>query len=100
MEKRLELTFLYLFLAISVGFSQDNLDYYLKAAKENNPTIKENLALTEKAGIQQNIIKAEFQSPKVFATGDINYSPLIPNKDDPKAIGYDVAVTDGGLYSG
>jgi outer membrane protein TolC len=100
MEKRLELTFLSLFLALSVGFSQDNLDYYLKAAKENNPTIKENLALTEKAGIQQNIIKAEFQSPKVFATGDINYSPLIPNKDDPKAIGYDVAVTDGGLYSG
>lgn len=99
-NKRIELTLLILFVAIHAGFSQNNLNYYLKAAHENNPTIKENLSLTEKAGIQENIIKAEFQGPKVFLTGDINYSPLIPNKDDPKAIGYDVAVTDGGLYSG
>ena len=81
-------------------FSQNTLDYYLKAARDNNPTIKENLALTEKAVIQQDIVKAEFRKPKVFATGEINYSPLVPNKDDPNAIGYDVAITDGGLYAG
>ena len=82
------------------GLAQNNLEYYLKAARENNPTVKENLALSEKAGIQENIIKAEYRKPKIFLSGDIYYPPLIPNKDDPNAIGYDVAITDGGLYSG
>ena len=89
-----------MFLTVYAGFSQNTLDYYLKAARDNNPTIKENLALTEKAVIQQDIVKAEFRKPKVFATGEINYSPLVPNKDDPNAIGYDVAITDGALYAG
>ena len=97
-NKRLELTILVMFLALCTGFSQNTLDFYLKAARENNPTIKENLAIAEKSGIQENIIKAETQSPKAFASGNVNYSPLIPNKDDPKAVGYDVAITDGGLY--
>ncbi len=95
---RIVLPLLSVFLFVSVGFSQTNLDYYLKAARENNPTIKENLAIVEKSGIQESIIKAATNSPKVFASGNVNYSPLIPNKDDPKAVGYDVAITDGGLY--
>jgi len=99
-NKRLKTTALFMFLAVCTGFSQNTLDYYLKTARDNNPTIKENLALTEKAVIQQDIVKAEFRKPKVFATGEINYSPLVPNKDDPNAIGYDVAITDGALYAG
>ena len=98
-NKRFELTILVLFLAVCTGFSQNNLEYYLKAARENNPTIKENLSLKEKAAIQEKMIKAEYQGPKVYASGEANYSPLIPNKDDPKAVGYDVAITDGGLIT-
>jgi hypothetical protein len=96
---RIGLSFLILLLAASNGFSQNSLDYYLKAARENNPIIKENQAQTEKSNIQKNIIKAEYTTPKVSLNGEINYSPLFPNKSDPKAIGYDVAVTDGGLYA-
>lgn len=98
LKVRTGLTLLSVFLFASVGFSQTSLDFFLKAARENNPANKENLAITEKSGIQENIIKAETQSPKIFASGNVNYSPLIPNKDDPKAAGYDVAITDGGLY--
>jgi len=98
-KKKTGLVVLVMLLISFNGFSQTSLDYYLKAARENNPTIKENLALGEKAGIQQNIINAEYQKPKVYATGNIYYPPLIPNKDDPNAIGYEAAITNGGLYS-
>jgi outer membrane protein TolC len=98
-KKKTGLVVLVMLLISFNGFSQTSLDYYLKAARENNPTIKENLALGEKAGIQQNIINAEYQKPKVYATGNIYYPPLIPNKDDPNAVGYEAAITNGGLYS-
>lgn len=98
-NKRLGLTLLILFLTIRAGFSQNSLDFYLKAARENNPVVKENLSLKEKAVIQGKIIKAEYQGPKVYASGEANYSPLLPNKDDPKAIGHDVAITNGGLIA-
>ena len=90
---------LFFFLIFGTVFSQNNLDYYLKAARNNNPVIKENLANIEKSVIQQNIIKAETNSPKVFASGEVNYAPLIPNKNDPNALGYDVAISNGSLYS-
>lgn len=93
------LVFLVLLLATTSSFSQNSLDYYLKAARENNPTIKENQAQTEKADIQHNLVKAEYTAPKVSLNAEVNYSPLFPNKNDPKAIGYDVAVTDGGLFA-
>ncbi len=96
---RLGLTLLILFLTIRAGFSQNSLDFYLKAARENNPVVKENLSLKGKAVIQEKLIKAEYQGPKVYASGETNYSPLLPNKDDPKAIGYDVAITNGGLIA-
>lgn len=96
---RIVLVFLVLLLATPSSFSQNSLDYYLKVARENNPTVKENQAQTEKADIQQNLVKAEYTAPKVSLNGEINYSPLFPNKSDPKAIGYDVAVTDGGLFA-
>lgn len=90
---------LFFFLIFGTGFSQNNLDYYLKVARNNNPVVKESLANVEKSAIQESIIKAETKSPKVFASGDVNYSPLIPNKNDPKAVGYDVAISNGSLYS-
>lgn len=99
LKARIGLTLLSVFLLASTGFSQNTLDYYLKAARENNPVVKENLSLKEKAAIQEKKIKAEYQGPKIYATGEANYSPLIPNKDDPKAVGYDVAITDGGLIA-
>lgn len=98
-NKGITLTLMAFLGTFGVSFSQNNLEFYLKAARENNPDIKENLAMVEKSGVQQNIIKAEYQKPKVFVSGNVNYSPLFPNKDDPKAIGYDVAITNQSLYS-
>ncbi|OIP84441.1 MAG: hypothetical protein AUK44_02650 [Porphyromonadaceae bacterium CG2_30_38_12] len=88
-----------LFGAVTSGFSQNSLDFYLNAARQNNPNIKEHQAQTKKSIIQKNIINAEYTAPKVSLNAEINYSPLFPNKSDSKAIGFDVAVTDGGLYA-
>ena len=98
-KKRIGLTLFSIFWIVNIGFSQNTLNFYLKAARENNPVVKENLSLKEKAAIQGKMIKAEYQGPKVYTSGEANYSPLIPNKDDPKAVGYDVAITDGGLIA-
>lgn len=80
-------------------FTQYTLEYYLKAAKENNPSIKENFAMADKAVINEKRAKAENIGPQAYISGDIFYPPMIGNKNDPDAIGYDPAITDGGLYS-
>jgi len=92
------LLFLFLFTG-KLCCSQNALEYYLKAAFENNPVLKENESMAAKTNIAGNIIKAEYRKPQVFLTGDIFYPPMYPDKNDPDAIGYDIAITDGGLYS-
>lgn len=105
MEKLLRFNRIALIVMVTLLFApgrtkaQNTLDFYLNAARENNPVVKENLLLKEKAAIQEKKIGAEYHGPKIYATGEANYSPLIPNKDDPKAVGYDVAITDGGLIA-
>jgi len=91
---------LFFLIALSVNcFPQNNLEYYLKAAKDNNPSVKENFALADKAGLEEKRIRAQYKGPQAYLTGDVFYPPMIGNKNDPGAIGYDVAITDGGLYS-
>ncbi len=99
MNRKIGMAVLAIFWIVQTGFAQNTLEYYLNAARANNPAIKQSLSLKEKADLQKKIIKSEYQGPKVYASGDLNYSPLLPNKDDSKAIGYDVAITDGGLIA-
>jgi len=99
MKKRFGLVILAGLLASGTGFTQNTLDYYLRAARENNPVIKENLSQKDKAVIQEKIIRAEYQGPKIYASGEVNYPPLFPNKDDPRAFGYERAITNGGLIA-
>jgi outer membrane protein TolC len=81
------------------SFSQKTLEYYLEAARNNNPVIKENFAMADKVAIAEKRIKAEYVGPQSYLTGDIFYPPMIGDKNDPDAIGYDIAITDGGLYA-
>jgi len=91
---------LFIFIIFSINsYQQNNLEYYLRAARENNPLVKENYALAEKAGIAEKRVKAEYLVPQAFLSADVYYPPMIGDKNDPDAIGYDVAITDGGLYS-
>ena len=99
MNRKIGLTLLVTVCFVQIGMAQNTLDFYLKAAKENSPVVKENISLQEKALIQKKRIEAEYHGPKVYASGEVNYSPLLPDKDDPKAVGYDVAITDGGLIA-
>ena len=97
--KIIKILLLLLLLAGELSYSQNTLDYYLNAAFANNPELKENEGMAAKTDIRGNIIKAEYRQPQVYFTGDIFYPPMYPDKNDPDAIGYDIAITDGGLYS-
>lgn len=97
--KRIKSVLVSLLITVSVGYSQNTLDYYIKSALENSPALKESISLSEKTKIRENIIRAEYRQPKIYLSGDVYYPPLFPDKNDPKAIGFDVSITDGGLYS-
>jgi len=59
--------------------------------------LKENESMAARTHITADKIKVEYRKPQVFLTGDIFYPPMYPEKNDPEAIGYDVAITGGGL---
>ncbi|MCX6273629.1 MAG: TolC family protein [Bacteroidetes bacterium] len=84
------------------------LSYYLETAARNNPALKENSNRQSLNAIQKNIISAQVSTPQVSLTGDYLLSPFfnsngkaveITNNPSAKAFGYDVGITNGGLYS-
>lgn len=102
---------LYLWL-ISMGLplgAQNNLEYYLLQASRRN-------ALLQNIGFQQEIVSLEiqkiqnqYQKPQWSLTGDYLLAPYFSNRGkafaitsnpDAQAVGYDVGITNGGLYAG
>lgn len=105
-----KLLFALLIIANSYFLSAQNRDlsYYQSAANTNSPEIKENVNLQKYNLFQIDLIKAQFQKPQVNLTADYLFAPFffnggkfisIASNPDSKAIGYDAAITDGGLYA-
>jgi outer membrane protein TolC len=101
--KRLIFIFL---IFIETAFSQNSLDYYLSKGLENSPTLKEieNSELTNK--LQSDLNYSQTSAPQVFLSANYLFAPYFNNNGkilstnpDTKAIGYDVGITNGGLYS-
>ncbi len=97
--------FLILFFS-KLAFSQYNLDYFLTKASNNSPVIKDfgNLYLIN--NLQSKLDEAQNSAFQVYLSSNILFAPYFNNNGklftpnpDPKAIGYDAAVTNGGLYS-
>lgn len=103
MKKALVLLILIMFNNLD---AQTNLDYFIQAAFKNNPQIRENYQSFLNSKLELEIIHAENTLPKLSLTANYTFVPYFNNKGkiisanpESNAVGYDVAITDGGLYS-
>jgi outer membrane protein TolC len=86
--------------------AQYNLDYFLSRAVTSSPAILEYADLQSGNQIQQKINRAENSALQVSLTGNYLFAPyfnnhgtLVTTDPSPEAIGYDINLVDGGLYS-
>ncbi len=92
------------------SFSQINpsLESFLNDSRQNAPSLRENGNLQLIGKIQDDIIRAQNNSFQVNTTSEVLFAPYFNNKGraiditktpSSTAYGYDVGITNGGLYS-
>jgi outer membrane protein TolC len=94
------------FLIPQFVFSQYSLDYFIGKAVDNSPTLKEYQNLRSINRLQGELNRAQNSAFQASLTGDYLFAPyfnnggrLITTNPSPDAFGYDINLTDGGLYS-
>lgn len=100
------LLFLMCFVSVPVIKGQTILQQYIDSARANNPTIvqlKKQIRIME---LGKKSIRAIYKAPKGYLSSEVDLTPyfnnngnIISTNPSPGAYGYDVAVTNGGLYS-
>jgi hypothetical protein len=101
--------YFFIFFCFSALHGQEvGLDYFLQKSKVNTPILLENNNLQKMGEIQNSIIIAQNKAFQVNATSEILIAPYFNNNGrfidvtttpSPRAYGYDVGITNGGLYS-
>ena len=96
----------FIFLFYGISSAQYSLEHYLEQGSNNAPSLSEYLNLKDINAIQSDLNSAENSGLNVFLSADYLFAPyfnnngkLISANPDPKAIGYDVGISNGGLYS-
>lgn len=86
--------------------AQTNIEFYLENAYKNNVDLKNIKNRNEQNDLQLNIDKSENEGTKIYLTGNYLISPYfdegklkITQNPTTDAIGYDIGITNGGLYS-
>lgn len=108
--KKYQLTLIFLFLAFLKVSAQEikGLDFYLQQARNNTPALLENRNLEQIGELQNKLILAQNRAFQINATSEILVAPYFDNNGkpidittnpSPNAFGYDVGITNGGLYS-
>jgi outer membrane protein TolC len=94
-------TFSYCFV-----YGQYNLDYFVNKAFSNSPLLKDYQNLGQINNLQFQFDEAQNSAFQVSLTANYLFAPyfnnngkLLSTNPDPKAIGYDASITNGGLYS-
>lgn len=87
-------------------FAQNNLEFYLNAAYQNNPAIIEQQNIISINKLQRDLDYAQNSGFQMYLSANYLFAPYFNNKGgiitanpDANAIGYDVGITNGGLYS-
>ena len=104
------LFFVIAFFISLIAVAQDKVtfDYFVNKAKENAPVLRENDNLLKIGEIQSSIITAQNKAFQVNATSELLVAPYFNNNGkviditttpSANAFGYDVGITNGGLYS-
>jgi hypothetical protein len=85
---------------------QYNLQYFLKNGFENSLTIKQNSNSILINDLQKKLDYSQNSGFQISLTGNYLFAPFFNNNGkllsvnpDPNAIGYDVGITNGGLYA-
>lgn len=91
---------------IGSSYAQSDLQFYLNAAFQNNPVMKENSNLIRIGELDKSLTQAQYSLPQISLTSNYLFAPYFNNNGkivsanpDPNAIGYDAGITNGGLYS-
>lgn len=86
--------------------AQVSLPAFIDSAMRNNPEAVSIQTQLQQYDLQDQMITAVLQSPKMYLSSDVLFAPYLNNNGKPvdiapsdKAIGYDVGITNGGLYS-
>ncbi len=97
------------FFSITVSislFAQKNLEYYLLKAFENNPSIVEQRNQIQINDLQKDLDYAQNSAFQISLSSNYLFVPyfnnnggIITTNPDPNAVGYDIGLTNGGLYS-
>ncbi|MFD1550769.1 TolC family protein [Putridiphycobacter roseus] len=98
-----------LFMLYTVNsLSQSTLNDFIVKSKWNSPAISEIKNLIKIKEIQSKLIDVQNKASTVSFTSDLYFSPYFNNKEqlisisnspDQTAVGYDINVSNGGLYS-
>ena len=85
---------------------QNTLQLFLDSALVNNPEAASILSQIQSYQYDNQMIEATVRSPKAYLSSDLLVAPYLNNDENPisispsdKAIGYDIGITNGGLYS-
>ena len=94
-------------LLISINIlGQNNLDYYISSAKTNSGLLNDLRNQISISKLQNDLDFAQNSSYQLSLSSSILFTPylnnssgLITTNPDTKAIGYDIGLSNGGLYS-
>lgn len=98
-----------MFFPVHLFAQEKDLSFFVVSGLQKNPMLLENTNLAENFKIQREIITAQNIKPLVSVTGDYLFAPFfndngkpisITNNPSAKAYGYNVGITNGGLYAG
>lgn len=98
-------------LMANAARSQTTLDYFLQAARENSPLIKDNRNQAQASRLELDRIRAQYFRPQLGVSATYMMSPVLVqdngrnalqlNPQSPaKYIGQDLGLTNGALYQG
>lgn len=93
-----------------VAKGQNNLPFYITAAKQNNPLISDNKNQSQANQLEINRFKAFYTKPQIGITANYLFSPIISTDNNKTSFlpnaegatnyyGYDLAYSNGGQYS-
>ncbi len=109
MKRILISIFIIVFNYITISAQEiQNLDFYIGKATANTPTLLDNNNLQQVGQLQNNLILAQNRSFQINFTSEILVAPYFDNygkavdvttNPSTNAFGYDVGITNGGLYS-
>ncbi len=101
--------FLIYFSVVTLGRAQEvMLNDFLNNARKTNDSLSSVVNLQKIGQLQQQMIQAQTKAPQVDVTADVIVAPFFDNNGravdittnpSPSAYGYDVGITNGGLYA-